>query len=865
MPVNPTYPGVYVQEIPSGVRTIAGVSTSIAAFVDFFKQGPMNKAVQIFSMGDFDREFGGLDDRSEASYAIQQFFLNGGTEAYVVRTASGNVAASTVEIGSAIDGAAALTVEAVSPGDWGNNLRIRIDYPAPVSGGSFNLTVSQFEEQNGQSVLVRSEVFRNLSMSSLDADFVETVINDDRGGSKLVRVTATGSSRPLQTGTLSGSLDPFPTITVDPPQIDVTIGTEGTATATLSSVPASLSDARGLLEAAIRAAMPASRAFSQASVSIVDNQLRILAGPTETDFRVTFAPGGSDPMVSDLGLSPGTHLDGVLSGDVSGAFTPTGASLQVTIGDVIGPLTITLDASAMTDLSTAGAELEARIRAADASPEFTGARVVTHADAGDERLIVLAGVPGAAVSFAPDGSDTMASELGLDSATPITALLAEDLDPVPTIAVGATADVTIGSEGPHPASTTLEFNTLVEIATELQAAIRAAHTSPAFTGVRVAAYESGGETRLAVLAGSASDAVVFSTAFADPDTVADLKLDESTAQANVQSYAVGQVAIAGTAQGVGTIGNDGEPPDGLALIGDLNAKAGIFALEDVDLFNILCIPRTATVSGDIALEETEAAAVITAATVYCEQRRAFFIVDPPDDIDEVQEIKEWVDANAGLRHENTGLYFPRVQIPDPNNGFRLRSVAASGTMAGLYARTDSNRGVWKAPAGTEANLTNVSQLDYTLSDPENGTLNPLAINCLRNFPVYGTVAWGARTLVGADQQASEWKYIPIRRLALFLEESLYRGLQWVVFESNDEPLWAQIRLNVGSFMHGLFRQGAFQGQTPTDAYFVKCDAETTTQSDRNLGIVNIIVGFAPLKPAEFVILSIQQIAGQIET
>jgi phage tail sheath protein FI len=104
----------------------------------------------------------------------------------------------------------------------------------------------------------------------------------------------------------------------------------------------------------------------------------------------------------------------------------------------------------------------------------------------------------------------------------------------------------------------------------------------------------------------------------------------------------------------------------------------------------------------------------------------------------------------------------------------------------------------------------------------------------------------------------------VRRTALFIEESLYRGTQWVVFEPNDEPLWAQIRLNVGAFMQNLFRQGAFQGKTPREAYFVKCDKETTTQNDINLGIVNILVGFAPLKPAEFVIIKIQQIAGQIE-
>jgi hypothetical protein len=181
------------------------------------------------------------------------------------------------------------------------------------------------------------------------------------------------------------------------------------------------------------------------------------------------------------------------------------------------------------------------------------------------------------------------------------------------------------------------------------------------------------------------------------------------------------------------------------------------------------------------------------------------------------------------------------------------------------ARTDTNRGVWKAPAGLDASINGVVALEVNLNDAENGVLNPLGINCLRFFGDSGRVVWGARTLRGADQLADDYKYIPVRRLALYIEESLYRGTQWVVFEPNDEPLWAQIRLNVGAFMHGLFRQHAFQGQTPKDAYFVKCDNETTPQDQINLGIVNIIVGFAPLKPAEFVVIQIQQMAGQIET
>jgi phage tail sheath protein FI len=184
-------------------------------------------------------------------------------------------------------------------------------------------------------------------------------------------------------------------------------------------------------------------------------------------------------------------------------------------------------------------------------------------------------------------------------------------------------------------------------------------------------------------------------------------------------------------------------------------------------------------------------------------------------------------------------------------------------VAGIISRIDAGRGVSKAPAGVEASANGVSALSIALTDAENGTLNALGINCLRHFPgSAAAVVWGARTLAGTDSSASEWKYIPVRRTALFLEETLCRGTKWAVFEPNGTPLWAKIRRAIEAFMQNLFQQGAFQGRTPKEAYFVKCDETTTTQDDINSGVVDIQVGFAPLKPAEFVVLKIQQKAGQ---
>lgn len=285
-------------------------------------------------------------------------------------------------------------------------------------------------------------------------------------------------------------------------------------------------------------------------------------------------------------------------------------------------------------------------------------------------------------------------------------------------------------------------------------------------------------------------------------------------------------------------------------------RRGIYALDRADLFNILCIPPFAP--GD----DVEAAE-LGGALAFCRRRRAMLLVDPPAATNTVAGAITF--ANSLTRDENVALFFPRVRAPNPLRENRLESYAPCGAVAGVLARTDASRGVWKSPAGLEATLNGVSELSLRLNDSDNGQLNPLGINCLREFPTAGRVVWGARTLRGADSLASEWKYLAVRRMALFLEESLYRGTQWVVFEPNDEPLWAQIRLNIGAFMQNLFRQGAFQGRTPREAYFVKCDRETTTQNDINLGIVNIFVGFAPLKPAEFVVIKLQQIAGEIAT
>ena len=666
MPVAVSYPGVYIEEIPSGVRTITGVATSIGAFVDFFASGPMNQAVQVFSFADVEANFGGLDSRSEASYGLQQFFLNGGSEAYAVRVTSLTSGNSAAKAGIALDdqagGTSLLTATAADEGSWGNYVRLDVDYGTTDPTTLFNLTATELSSTTG--TVVATERYQNLVIDPTKSNDAAAVVS---AASQLISLSESGGStgkRPAQTGTASEAI----------------AVSGGVLVSASSKAPLVLS-----------------------STDTMDVALGATAlGPS-----------------AQLGTPVPTTL-----GALASALQTLLRGIQVSGSAALPNATVTVAGSASTQAY----------------------------------LIAKSGTTSAAdfLVFTDSGSG-LATNLGFTNAA----------SNVQQYSLGAT------------------------------------------TVVQAQALPSGGQ-----------------------QVGSDGKWDPSGDSS-------------GVAQG---------------LIGDPLAKTGMYALLNVDLFNILCIPAT------MNLPDTAAAQVSTDATSLCTQRRAMYVLDIPQhdaSRDTPNGVMTWLDGNADLRSRNAVLYFPRMDIADPLNGFRLRPVAPSGTEAGLWARIDGTRGVWKAPAGTEATLTGVQKLQYTLTDPENGVLNPLAINCLRNFPIYGSVSWGARTLNGADQMSDDYKYLPVRRLALYIEESLYRGTQWVVFEPNAAPLWAQIRLNIGAFMQTLFLQGAFQGQTPQTAYFVQCDDTTNPQASINLGIVNIIVGFAPLKPAEFVVIQIQQMAGQI--
>ncbi|MGB9378336.1 MAG: hypothetical protein WCB04_12565 [Mycobacteriales bacterium] len=273
-----------------------------------------------------------------------------------------------------------------------------------------------------------------------------------------------------------------------------------------------------------------------------------------------------------------------------------------------------------------------------------------------------------------------------------------------------------------------------------------------------------------------------------------------------------------------------------------DADAGLAALLGTD-FTILCLPR-----------------VLGNALDFCRDRQALMLVDPPPGPGPAA-LLAWLDTVGSLRDDHSAMYYPRVTVADPTAAGLTRSIGPSGTIAGLMAATDERLGVWAAAAGTDAVLDGIESLDYYLGDEQVAELSAAGVNCLRDVPGYGPVCWGARTLIG-DGEDSPYRFVPVRRLACFIESSLRPATAWVQFEPDDEQLRTRLRTDVEDFMSRLFRRGALAGETPADAYFVRCDSSTTPPGDGGHGIVALEVGFAPMRPGQFVVLRIEHLIGQ---
>jgi uncharacterized protein len=715
MPVQVSYPGVYIEEIPAAPAAIGGAPASVTAFVGPTALGPLNTPTQVNSFGDFSRNFGGLSRQSPLSYAVQQFFQNGGATALIVRVAPTD--STTASMSLAPEGGVVTTLQVNQAGAAGNAMRLSIA-PVDLTAARYALTLSP----GGGALPVLYQVSMKDPAAS---DYITTVLT----ASTLIQVSGTVSKTLalLQSAAFSGGTDAS--------------GSASRATATVS----------GLTLATL-------------SASAACNKWTLQVGPPavakDNYFSLAIQDAKKNPQFPAIDVS-------ISSGDGADFVTNALANAKNYTGQ---------------------------------AALFTATQVPTTAPSS-----------AATGNFAGGTSGTPATSAQLaipDVSTPIT------FQACSPGAWGNALSVTVDYKT-NPINATL-FNLTVQLATPLGAAkietfpnVSTQSSDSNFVGTVLASNST-----LLALTGSAS--LSARPLAADPATLAD-------------------------GNGVDGVNFDGVLPGG--------AGQGFYALDAVHTFNLLCIPPLSS-GVDITSD------IYAAALAYCVNRRALLIVDPPGD---------WTDASSAvsksyqidyLRSPNAAVFFPYIFASDPLQNNRTVAFAPCGFVAGVMARTDAARGVWKSAAGVQATLLGAQSLSVNLTDAEQGELNPLGINTARWFAQTGPILYGARTLAGADALQSPYKYIAVRRMALYIEDSLYDGLQFAVFEPNAEPLWAQIRLSVGAFLQQLFEQDAFAGRTPAQAYLVKCDADNNPPAAVSQGVVNVLVGFAPLEPAEFVIVQL---------
>ena len=742
MPITPTYPGVYIEEIPSGVRTITGVATSITAFIGRALRGPVSEPIIINNFGEFESRFGGLWLDGPMSYAVRDFYQNGGSQAIIVRIFSDDSKKDAVKAVDAV-------VKAVTDKAAETPTPPATEIPVNDLVEAAQTEAAKYTEEPAKTA----------------ANQIVEKVRD--------AAAAAGASLQSVQDAMNAAVAALP----DPPPPP-----------TLESVVAATDQAADAAKSTIERILPTAKL-----------QLPVI------------------PIVTSA-------VDAVVNAVIKLA-DDTDATTRITVDAIDTAAKAAADSISGEPQKTVATQVYEEVKKAateavpDGQPGILPAALKTLADKVKSNfiaslsLILVAANPGkwgnkleVAVNY--EGiSKEVAERYGLEEESDLFNLVVTDKSVDPAT-VETISNLSVKDSSRRVDRILKEESVLVRVQENAQ-------QQPILPIFRP------GET---------------------PTTPTEEPVKVNSADE----------------------GSDGDhllPED---YNGSEKNQTGLYALDKADLFNLLCIPP------DIRDGDTDLG-VYSTALAYCVKQRAMLIVDPPLSWAANKEIAATrakskfstfvgnIGAN-GPAGRNAAIYFPRVVQADILRENQLDTFVACGAIAGIMASTDVQRGVWKAPAGIDAGISGIRGLQVNLNDNENGLLNPLGINCLRNFPVYGRVVWGARTLRGADQLADEYKYLPVRRLLLFLQESLYRGTQWVVFEPNDEPLWAQIRLNLGTFMNDQFRQGAFQGQSPQEAYFVKCDSETTTQSDINRGIVNIIVGFAPLKPAEFVIIKFQQIA-----
>ena len=901
MPLSYSYPGLYIQEVPSNSNAIVPSPTSIAAFVGYshpFKTPAYNVAQQCFSFNDYVSYFGplfssGLVDAS-LPRAVSQFFLNGGSSAWVVGLQPGLFNASG-QIIERIGGTSGLAITAATSfisnagiftvADTTVAPAIASLAPATVTHGgpAFTLTVT------GTNFTPGSKVYWN------GADLGTTVF-----------VNAQTLTATVPAANIASVPNPLPTITVvnpaanttsngltltvaaangqpsvasltpaeapaDSPTFSLTIKGSGfvhgsTVTWTESPNPPVTLSSTFISDSLLTATVPNNLVASAGTATVTVTNTP--GGTSNTPATETFTIGSASPTPTLSSLSP-----------ASATLGPAGFKLTVTGTNFIAGSVVEWGATALQTQFVSPTQLTAQVPTGTlAAPGPVQVKVQNGGAGGASGVQTFTinannlqptvtdlsppsgPASGAAFTLTVTGTNFTVSSIVYWNGVALPTTFVSDTAltaSIPASDLASAGPVSVTAS--NPGSSGIVF-TALELTDQVPMTVT-------ISGVR----NSGQTFDLTITYGSQFESYrnlqLVAPASRLPDQVLNGVSQLVTVAPNTGGYgtsvAAQQLSLnINLPQGFSTCYSAADflnPSPPVVPVFEPNS-----AMDNLEIFNLLLVPGISDFS------------VLSAALAFAERKRAFAIVDLPQQapafgssIASPQPAEAWM-AGLGSNNgpslpvsPNGAVYYPYLISQDLITSNNI-PMAPSGFVAGLYAQTDNNRGVWKAPAGLATVVLNSTGpvLTGVMNDPQQGVLNLDSINCLRTFSGIGTVVWGARTLVAANNALQQWKYVPVRRMTLFIEQTLLANLRWVVFEPNDEPLWVAITASISAFMLSLFKQGALQGSTPSQAFQVTCDSTTTTPQDQINGIVNIVVAFAPLKPAEFVVINIAQLAGQ---
>ncbi|HEX8534885.1 MAG TPA: phage tail sheath C-terminal domain-containing protein [Allosphingosinicella sp.] len=864
MPVHLTYPGVYIEELASGERMITPVATSIAAFVGRAPMGPVDEPLMISSYGDFTRRYGGLTFDYPLSYAVKDFFDNGGSEALLARLFEPVVG----------DGAARLNfagAEPMLPEHW-------LVF-AGAAKGAAQIQVSPPDDKSEGEPDVGMKLYLNGDTSQTYVVTGFTPANPAKKIAASVTIAPPLARAFRKCTPLAFAHGPAPSgWSVDSVSGNAVTLTKGTGLPELGQRLVFAKDPTVytiIAEPVVKGTDPEALQVTLTvtpkpgvvlgSVSISDP----VALPMPTDWEIeSFDPGtavstGTLSLIQGVGEARPGDLFSI--GDDPDLYVVTG----------FRPADAKNPAASLTFASLTGDPVDPEAFCLCCAPSFQrvppqNMSIKSGGKSGSNSFTYGTGPASSGTvdigdSFTVDGDATEYVVRYVDANNVVYFLPEAKLDFKPTSALTFAPPLSLVAANPGRWGNRLVAKADTKGINDL--------TAKPF---KEYGLEAADLFNLTLTLNDARGRPISSERYLNLSVKADGKepypnridrvLHAQSNLARVDRLSAIPPGDGGAAQGIG--GDDGGYLSTPTYLGDAGRKTGIYLLNKADIFNLLSIPPDRRIFADVPESEQDLDQVVCqAAAQLCTDRRAFYIVDPPVAWKNkaVQGLLSQIDPqDVGISGENrdgmevarnAAVYFPRLWKEDILMKSQLALFAPSGAVAGVMAATDVGRGVWKAPAGVDAGLANVRKLEVSLNDDEHGQLNPIGINCLRTFPIIGPVVWGSRTLRGADQFEDDYKYVSVRRLTLFIEETLKRGTEWAVHEPNDEALWSSLRLSVNTFLAGLARQGALY------SYHVKCDGETTTQDMIAAGIVNIVVNIAPVKPAEFVVLQIQQTAG----